>query len=123
MLPMSESNQTLSDTSIEVKDGQTIMKFTKIMKEAGEIEITPGDNTFLWAHGLSDIFGYHSQNKASIALNLNLSSEAGEEPSKEAAVPAAPTSASVPDESAPSDELMVGDEVCITGYVMDNCKC
>ena len=32
---MPESEQTLMDASVEVVDGQTIMKFTKIMKETG----------------------------------------------------------------------------------------
>jgi len=100
VLPMSESNQTLSDTSIEVKDGQTIMKFTKIMKEAGEIEITPGDNTLLWAHGSSDVLGYHGFTSKS-PFELNLSSGAGEEPANETPSNPAPTPDS---DSAPVPE-------------------
>ena len=68
---MPESDQTLIDASIEVNDGQTIMKFTKIMKESGEIEITPRGNIFLWAYGSSEVLGYH--NERSI-FDLNLSS-------------------------------------------------
>ena len=67
---MPESQQTLSDASIEVKDGQTIMKFTKIMKEPEEIEVTTGDNTFLWAYGSSDDLGYHAS-RTLFELNLS----------------------------------------------------
>jgi hypothetical protein len=73
---MPENQQTLTDTSVEVKDGQTIVKFTKIMKEAGEIEIKPGDNTFIWAHGSADALAYHA---ARASFDLNLSSGAAEE--------------------------------------------
>lgn len=52
--PMPLSQQTLTDATIEVSNGQTIMKFTKVMKEDGEIEINGGDNTFLWAYGSSN---------------------------------------------------------------------
>lgn len=72
---MPESQQTLSNTSVEVKDGQTITKFTKIMKESGEIEITTGDNTFLWAYGSGTTLGYHADRKS---FELNLSSGASE---------------------------------------------
>jgi hypothetical protein len=68
---MPESAQTLTDASIDVKDGQTIMKFTKIMKEAGEIEITPRENIFLGAYGSSDVLGYHPGRSI---FDLNLSS-------------------------------------------------
>ncbi len=56
---MPESAQTLVDASVVVDDGQTIMKFTKVMKEVGEIEITSRENIFLWAYGSSDVLGYH----------------------------------------------------------------
>lgn len=67
---MPDSSQTLEETSVEFVDGKTIMKFTKIMSESGEIEISPQDNTFLWAHGSSNALGYHSA-KASFELNLS----------------------------------------------------
>lgn len=47
------------------------MKFTKIMKEAGEIEITSGKNIFLWAYGSSDILGLHAHESP---FDLDLSS-------------------------------------------------
>jgi hypothetical protein len=45
-MPMPGSAQTLTDASVEVVDGQTIMKFTKFLNETNEIA-----NTFLclWA--------------------------------------------------------------------------
>ena len=68
--------QTLTDTSIEYVDGQTIMKFTKIMSEPGEIAISTGDNTFLWAYGSGPALGYHP---ARAPFELNLSSGASAE--------------------------------------------
>ncbi len=68
---MPDSAQTLTDASVEVVDGQTIMKFTKIMKETNEIEIKPDANTFLWAYGSSNSLGFHS---ARSPFDLNLSS-------------------------------------------------
>jgi hypothetical protein len=68
---MPESDQTLTDATIEVNDGQTIMKFTKILKESGEIEITPtGNNIFLWAYGSSEVLGYHD-GRSNFELNLS----------------------------------------------------
>jgi len=58
---MSVDKQTLTDTSIEIVDGQTILKFTKLMKEDGEIELLVGDeNTLLYAYGSSTRLGYHA---------------------------------------------------------------
>lgn len=62
--PMPEDQQTLIDATVEVVDGQTIMEFTKIMAEPNEIEITTGDNNFLWAHGYSQTLGYHAKTEA-----------------------------------------------------------
>mmetsp|Transcript_12618 Transcript_12618/g.22617 ORF Transcript_12618/g.22617 Transcript_12618/m.22617 type:complete len:239 (+) Transcript_12618:96-812(+) len=57
--PMSDDKQTLTNASIEVVDGQTIMKFTKLLQEDGEIEILAGRNTMLLAHGYGPNLGYH----------------------------------------------------------------
>ena len=46
--PMPESQQTLTDASIEVVDGTTTLKFTKLLVEANEIEISTGHNTMLY---------------------------------------------------------------------------
>ena len=67
------SRQTLTDATIEVSNGQTIMKFTKIMKEEGEIEIKVGENKFLWAYGSSSTLGYHPE-RASYVQNLSTGS-------------------------------------------------
>ena len=68
--PMDESKQTLIDASIETVDGQTIMTFTKMLHESDEIEIFPGNNTFLWAHGPDTYTTYHGDSKGSFNLNL-----------------------------------------------------
>ncbi|KAL7524891.1 hypothetical protein ACHAXR_000760, partial [Thalassiosira sp. AJA248-18] len=82
--PMQESQQTLFDTSIEVKDGQTIMKFTKMMKEPGEIELLAGDNNFLGAYGSDTTLSIHSK-RQSVVLNLSSgASEAVSAPNKAA---------------------------------------
>jgi len=69
--PMPESQQTLLDASIEVTDdGQTIMKFTKLMREPGEIEISAGDdNNFLGAYGIDEVLATHTK-RQSVVLNL-----------------------------------------------------
>lgn len=67
---MDESQQTLQDASIEIVDGQTIMTFTKMLKEENEIKIAPGLNTFLWAHGSDTESTYHGVNKGAFQLNL-----------------------------------------------------
>ena len=109
VVPFPQDQQTLSDTSVEVMGGQTIVKFTKIMKEPGEIEITTGNNGFLWAHGTGNSLGYHKA-RASFALNL-LSFEVNyAEPTGSNSV-VAPTPAGT--------VLKVGDEVCTTNYIMD----
>eukprot|EP00804_Cyclotella_cryptica_P017373 CCRYP_020238-RC/>CCRYP_020238-RC protein AED:0.13 eAED:0.13 QI:0/0.75/0.6/0.8/0.75/0.6/5/529/454 len=73
--PMSQSQQTLTDASIQVTNGQTIMKFTKIMSEPNEIPITTGDNEFLWAYGSSPPLGYHAA-RGSYVQNLSTGASA-----------------------------------------------
>ena len=68
--PMEEEKQTLKDANIELIDGQTVMSFTKILKEEGEIEILTGHNIFLWAHGIDAANPYHGSNRNSFELNL-----------------------------------------------------
>jgi hypothetical protein len=70
--PMDDSQQTLIDASIKVYRGPiTVLKFTKIMKEQGEIKIKPGDNTFLYAQGQSYYLGQHAHDsRGSFQLNL-----------------------------------------------------
>ena len=59
---MSEEEQTLIDASVEVIDGQTVMKFTKLLQEGpDQIEIILGLNKMLWAYGSSNTLSYHAQ--------------------------------------------------------------
>lgn len=61
--PMEKERQTLIDASVEYYDADdvTVLKFTKIMKEDGEIEIKPGRNTFLYAKGIFEDLNYHQE--------------------------------------------------------------
>jgi hypothetical protein len=75
--PLPESQQTLTNASIKIgktAEGiKTVMKFTKLLKEQGEIEVYTGGNTFIWAHGSDEEnFGYHA---ARGVLELNLLGE------------------------------------------------
>ena len=69
---MSPEEQTLTDADVEFIGGQTAMKFTKLMKEEGEIEITTGVNKMLWANGGdTTTIGYHGPtNRSPFSLNL-----------------------------------------------------
>ncbi|KAL7460299.1 hypothetical protein ACHAXS_000765, partial [Conticribra weissflogii] len=58
--PMPDEQQTLIDASVTSNENaQTIMTFTKLMSEPGEIEIVYGNNLFLWAHGSGIDLAYH----------------------------------------------------------------
>lgn len=68
--PMPDIQQTLTDASVTVdEDGNTILRFTKIMAEPDEIEISPTDNTMIWAYGSSDTLAYHAA-RGSFDINL-----------------------------------------------------
>lgn len=69
---MSEEEQTLINATIEVIDGQTVMKFTKPLKEPGQIEIQMGLNQMLWAYGSSNTLSYHAQ-RSPFTLDLSSS--------------------------------------------------
>lgn len=69
--PMEDEKQTLINASIQFENGQSILQFEKLMKEDGEIEITTGLNTFLWAHGEDNSMStYHGNNRSPFQLNL-----------------------------------------------------
>ena len=74
VVPMDNGQQTLTDASVTINDiGQTIMKFTKLMKETGEIEISMVDGkemSFLWAVGSSTELGYH-QSRSPFVISLS----------------------------------------------------
>jgi hypothetical protein len=87
VMTMPEYQQTLIDASAKVKwinsSGGLIpkmrMRFTKIMKEEGEIEIKPGHNLFLYAQGQTPSFpSYHTvRNSFSLTLPSDLSNTTG----------------------------------------------
>ena len=68
--PLADAQQTLIEASITQEGGVTIMQFTKILEEAGEIPIAVGQNTFLGAYGSSNALGYH-QSRAPFAVDLS----------------------------------------------------
>ena len=71
---MSPDEQTLTDASVEVVNGQTVMKFTKPMVEPDQIAVTIGENKMLWANGGdSTTIGYHGPNNRS-PFTLDISS-------------------------------------------------
>ena len=54
------SAQTLSDASFEQVNGQTILRYTKLLSESNEIAIDPDNsNTFIFAAGGSNTFEDH----------------------------------------------------------------
>ena len=62
--PMENKRQkTLTDASIsyDEADDVTVLKFTKILQEDGEVNIKPGKNTFLYAKGSSSNLSYHQE--------------------------------------------------------------
>lgn len=61
ILPMPDEQQTLIDTSLVQEDGTTVMEFTKVLNEAGELPIVIGANTFIGAYGFVNEFFYHNK--------------------------------------------------------------
>ena len=70
VVPMPDAQQTLTDASITVEDGTTILRFTKIMAEPDEIVISPTDNTMLWAYGSDSTLAFHAA-RDSFTINLS----------------------------------------------------
>ena len=69
--PMEDTKQTLLNAKITFEDGQSSLEFTKLMKEEGEITISTGLNTFLWAHGEDNSMStYHGNNRSPIDIDL-----------------------------------------------------
>jgi len=61
VLPMPEEQQTLIESAIFQEEGNTTMKFTKILNETGEVPIAIGANTFIGAFGFGNMFFYHEK--------------------------------------------------------------
>mmetsp|Transcript_4515 Transcript_4515/g.6764 ORF Transcript_4515/g.6764 Transcript_4515/m.6764 type:complete len:434 (+) Transcript_4515:33-1334(+) len=71
---LTESQQTLIDPSITSQDGKTILQFTKLLSEPGEIPIdADGKNVFVWAYGVdsSSRFSIHT-NSGSTEVDFSL---------------------------------------------------
>ena len=61
VVAMEEDKQTLMDSGIVQEGGLTIMEFTKLLIEEGEIPILEeGTNNFLFSRGSGNDLGYHS---------------------------------------------------------------
>ena len=60
VVPMPEEKQTLINATIVQEGGQTILSFTKLLREEGEHPIrNEGPNTFLYAYGTENTLGFH----------------------------------------------------------------
>jgi hypothetical protein len=58
--PLKADRQTLIKSSLEQTEYYTVMRFTKLLMEPDELSIHPNlQNTFLFAHGAGNSFGYH----------------------------------------------------------------
>ena len=71
---MSADEQTLTDASVESKDGKSVMKFTKPLVEPNQITISAGkiQTQMLWANGVdSTTIGYHGPTKGSFSTDLS----------------------------------------------------
>ena len=69
--PMEDTKQTLLNAKISFEEDVSILEFTKLMKEEGEIAISTGLNTFLWAHGEDNSMStYHGNNRSPIKIDL-----------------------------------------------------
>lgn len=61
--------QTLTNASWTQANGQTILRYTKLLKEEGELEIFPdGSNTFIFAAGVSNDFADHGLRFGKVTL-------------------------------------------------------
>jgi hypothetical protein len=62
--------QTLIDATWEQTNGQTILRYTKLLQEDGEIAIDPeSTNTFIFAAGQSNEFADHGSNVGRVILD------------------------------------------------------
>ena len=78
--PMDDRKQTLRDTSISEENGRTIITFTKLLEERGEVPISlDNENQFLHAWG-GDDFKYHGPRaRTSFTIDFGSSSAAVEQ--------------------------------------------
>ena len=77
--PRDASQQTLSNVSIEQADGRTILTFTKLLSEPGEVDLdATGSNTFIYATGFANNLAFHQQYGA-FATALTACRQAGDD--------------------------------------------
>mmetsp|Transcript_6002 Transcript_6002/g.10092 ORF Transcript_6002/g.10092 Transcript_6002/m.10092 type:complete len:775 (-) Transcript_6002:103-2427(-) len=111
---MPPEEQTLVDASCELIDGQTVMKFTtQLLADETPFAISLGENHLLWAYGRDPTIGYHSNRSP---FTLNLAKAAVVETNNNVD----PIGTDIPTASPNDGALKVGDDVCITGYIMDS---
>jgi len=69
--PQQSSKQTIRDASINEVDGKTVMTFTKLLVEEGEVTIkTEGNNHFLHAWGDGSELAYHGSHRTAFKINF-----------------------------------------------------
>ena len=69
--PQQSSKQTIRDASINEVDGKTVMTFTKLLVEEGEVPIkTEGNNHFLHALGDGSELAYHGPHRTAFKINF-----------------------------------------------------
>ncbi|KAL7554668.1 hypothetical protein ACHAWF_018165, partial [Thalassiosira exigua] len=69
--PMVDEHQTLTNASIEFNGDVTVMKFTKLLDEEGEINIFPYEmTTLLFAHGNGGALGYHGHSRMAFDITF-----------------------------------------------------
>lgn len=72
VVKMEDDMQTLMNTSIAQGGGKTVIEFTKMLIEDGEIPILEsGLNYFLLARGSSSEFGYHGSNRVAFTKDFS----------------------------------------------------
>ena len=118
---MVEEDQTLIDAKIEVRDGQTVMSFTKYLREPGQVEINLGFNNMLWAYGRSNTLSYHAA-RSPFTLDLSISTSddvaISAPPSFEPSV--APSAASTPSQMGCNswpDEAWLQPNFCSSRFI------
>jgi len=65
--PLTEQQQTLTETSINQDNGITTLRFTKPLVENAEVAVAVGDVRFNWAIGFSNDLNIHAQRGSVVA--------------------------------------------------------
>jgi DOMON domain len=107
-----DDQQTLTNTSIVQENGITILTYTQLLSEVGEVPVVTGKNTFIWAYGMSNPIGFHSAvARGGLDTTINECLEVGETQSPTALKTKAPTVSPVTRmpvaSKAPTDAVLV----------------